>query len=242
MQYKLISRQIIKTILLIITSLPIIFILKISQYNSNLTIELQQLLQFLKFTTNLSTNTLFTFVSVWWFIPLLFQLYLFFPIGYKAILKYEFKPICIIMIISTICGYYNQEIIKYYNIYAFATPLTLSSIFLFGIYTAQNNSYSNIWIYIATLLLIPSLSSRYLFGISFFIITLIQLHIFEKIKNKLTTSKTIYWIGINSPFIFMIHGETRLKLINYANLMNDIYIYYMFCNLLNPSFDIFSTS
>ena len=217
--YCIIYGQIKKLLLLMFCGLGVVLLLRYFQgfpIDSKL---FNDFLRFLTFTTNLNSSTVFMFVSVWWFLPLIIQLYLVFPLALKVVTKFPKSSLVGLLLLCILCGYFNNAVISNYKFYLFATPIGQLLLFVLGIYFAKGYSINPFWLFLGVLLFVPALTTKYLFGVSFVIITLLVIFLFNTIKENVTGKcfTVLEWVGLNSMFIYITHGETRWSLLKVVN-------------------------
>ncbi|MCL2327646.1 MAG: acyltransferase family protein [Bacteroidetes bacterium] len=153
-----------------------------------------------------------------WFIGLIVQLYLLFPLLLKIIKTYNFKGLVAICVFSYICSYIE--------LYLFHLPegvhWTSNSIahlpeFALGIYVALNiEKKIPSWVFItAAVVFIASNFSKALFPVSFLSISLILYFVISKlivlIRKSTWTSKILVNLGTLSMALFITHGTFRQR-------------------------------
>ena len=172
-------------------------------------------LQFLTFSENLIPGRLYFFVSSWWFLALIVQLYLLFPFLY--IIQKKSKYISIgLTVIALIFGascYLSDT-----NLPIFATPITNAVIFAFGIYFAEGHKIRKDKLIYLFLLTPLTFVFQTFFPISFLVICMALLCTYSAKKTQIFLKKHplllefVLFLGSISMYCYIIHTELR----NYA--------------------------
>ena len=89
---------------------------------------------FLTFTNNLRSDSLYDFITVWWYLSLAIQSYILFPIYYLSIKKYPQVVLSFCLILTCLAGILTPWASSNYGIWLFSTPLAQSIVFAYGIY------------------------------------------------------------------------------------------------------------
>ena len=183
----------------------------------------KQFLIFLTFTENVVPDRLGFFITVWWFLALLVQLYLLFPPTYCLMKKY---PLIGIVLGFVLLAYASQIWIR--GIFIFSTPLTNLIIFVLGIYLALGKKILNPFIYLSFFLFPLSLFIKGFFPISFISFVCVAIFSYSKLHNFLN-KRILVSIGGMSMYIYIVHGELRWKLLDYVlNHLNWLNVYSFF--------------
>lgn len=164
----------------------------------------------------------------WWFFGLIIQLYIFFPLLYKAISKYGFKAFATISVASYLFVYYAL------NNWKLTGGLTVMQHcaahfpeFCLGIYLGmKKNLKPNVWAFL--LALTTFISGNFLvelFPLTFLSITYIFVYIFivaaRRNPKPNAMRRIIVYIGNISMMLFITHGMFRYQFVclakNYGN-------------------------
>ena len=172
-------------------------------------------LQFLTFSENLIPGRLYFFVSSWWFLALIVQLYLLFPFLYiiQKKSKYIFIGLTVIALIFGAGCYLSGT-----NFPIFATPIANAVIFVFGIYFAEGYKIRKDMLIYLFLLTPLTFVFKTFFPLSFFVICMALLCIYSAKKTQIFLEKHpllsnfVFYLGSISMYCYIIHTELR----NYA--------------------------
>jgi peptidoglycan/LPS O-acetylase OafA/YrhL len=163
-----------------------------------------------------------TLSGPWWFFGLIFQLYVLFPLLFKALKKYNIKAFVLICVVSYIWIYISQyiyspkaDIMLLQNSPGYLPEFTL------GILFALNPGKRIHFIWIVLAFVIFSLGNFYksFFPLTFLSITVVMYwglsRIMPFILNKTKIIKSVlFYYGSISMILFVIHGELRPRFIS----------------------------
>ena len=185
-------------------------------------------LKFLTFTENLRPGKLYYFVSVWWFLALIVQFYLLFPLIYRLATKASdalFFAICAGTILISAASY---SFLLEHQIYVYATPLGQFSVFALGAYLATGKAVPKV-LALALLLLLPfSFAYETLFHVSFVAIVLSAVIAYERfLSQKLSGNALLLWFGQLSMYVYIVHGDLRWMLINRIENIESLFLNYV---------------
>ena len=152
----------------------------------------------------------------WWFFGLIFQLYLFFPLLFKIIKKYNLNGFIAICLFSFVCTYVERFIFHLpHGVFWMANSVAHLPEFAFGLYIAMNRDKKiHTWIFISAsiVFLLGNLNTGF-FPLSFLSITIILYFLISKLIVAINKSqwikKILLNIGTLSMAIFIIHGFFR---------------------------------
>jgi len=151
-----------------------------------------------------------------WFIGLIFQLYLFFPLLLKIIKTHSIKGLVAICIFSYVCSYIELYIFHLpKGVFWFVNSIAHLPEFALGIYIALNvQKKIPSWVFIiAAVVFVASNFSKALFPVSFVSISLILYFVISKlivfIRKSPWTSKVLIHTGTLSMALFITHGFLR---------------------------------
>lgn len=190
----------------------------------------------LSFLSNFSKEELFSVVGPWWFVSLIVQLYLLFPILLK-VAKKEKGDIYLAYIVG---GSILLTMILYFvgsGFFVYGTAIGHLPEFILGIYLAQKKEI-NIHNAIIGFSIFLFILSQFSIIFWFFVgipVTLLLIFTFQKIKTileKTWINILILEVGISSMFIFYLNGFMRQPLVglakHYENWMVNILIAIIF--------------
>ena len=153
-----------------------------------------------------------------WFIGLIVQLYLLFPLLLKIIKTYNFKGLAAVCAFSYVCTYIELYLFHLpQGVYWFANSIAHLPEFALGIYIALNiEKKIPPWVFItAATLFIASNFSKALFPLSFLSISLILYFVISKllvfIRKSPYVSKVLVNFGTLSMALFITHGTLRQR-------------------------------
>ena len=172
-------------------------------------------LGFLTFTENLRPGKLYYFVSVWWFLALIVQFYLVFPLLFRAMQE---RPT--VMLGSSISLAAAALLYKPLLAVMFMYTLHRLRTCLFSRLVCTSHSGIPLIERSAGLgmILIPlTFVWEEAFHLSFVLVTLAAIAFYCRYLRGLTCSSVLKFIGAISMFVYIVHGDMRWDLINWAN-------------------------
>lgn len=168
--------------------------------------ELTSLASFLSFTNNLRPDELWGFVSVWWFFALIIQLYVLFPLMVTGMEKHPSVMFAVALAALAASQWFGPEA---GGISFFATPLTHSLIFLFGIWLAMDRPLPRgIFSWAWAVLILSQIFSTF-FALSFTAVLLCTLDLYDRWGRRMKAWHPVLWFGHLSAFVFLVHGWMR---------------------------------
>jgi len=184
----------------------------------------------LLFIQNFVPGAVYQLVGPWWFFSLIVQLYAVFPFILILFHRYGIKAVIGIGIIAwiiTLC--FNSVAGGYgYNLYYFF--ISRLPVFCLGIYFAWLSDFKLPWWFIASCFVIVLAGNVNNFiwpltmlAVTIFLLVIIRLLI-PVIERSHFLSPFLSWIGINSLFIFAVHGFLRFPFVERATQLNNSFI------------------
>lgn len=183
-------------------------------------------LVFLTFTENLRPGDFGYFVSVWWFMALIVQFYLLFPIIFKGLSRHAYLTlsigvVCQLLVVSIYEPLLEEHVLVY------ATPLGQMVLFMLGGYLAMGRRLSR-WIVLPLVVVLPlTFIDPNFFHLSFVAVTVFLMLAYGLLRERLIASKTLLWIGGMSMFIYIVHGDLRWQVIPVVNEAQNIWLSYI---------------
>ena len=173
-------------------------------------------LGFLTFTENLRPGKLYYFVSVWWFLALIVQFYLVFPLLFRAMQE---RPTVMLgaSFISLAAAALLYKPLLAVNVHVYATPLAHMPVFALGMYFAFGHTVDRTTAGLGMILIPLTFVWEEAFHLSFVLVTLAAIAFYCRYLRGLTRSSVLKFIGAISMFVYIVHGEMRWDLINWAN-------------------------
>ena len=192
----------------------------------------KQIVVKLLFIANFIPNQLYSLNGPWWFVSLIVQFYIVFPIIFLLYKKYDKISLIILSIGSLFLTFYLQPLV---NIPIPGTVLTHIPELCFGIFLAQQKNFSLNYITILTIIVIFLLSNYYhaMWLLSYLTILILLLILFQGLLTRLHQSikRKIIFIGSISMYMFYINGFMRNPWLDYAKYYNEWYINIFICFL-----------
>lgn len=226
---QIVVRQILKIFKLILVGLVFLILVRFIQSGSREFLEIwfwKGFLVFCTFTQNFRPNRLLSFCSVWWFLALIVQLYVLFPLLVMTLRKHPEKSLFALLALTMLCGAVSGPILMHWHIYIFATPFAQALLFAFGIYCAMGYKLPRCF-YLAAFIVFPfSWKFASFFPLSFIAMVLVSLFLYQKFKAMLNSPWLIY-IGQLSMFIYITHGDVRWPLLQAVNQSKSLYVAYV---------------
>ncbi|MEZ9943584.1 acyltransferase [Vibrio breoganii] len=188
----------------------------------------------LTLTFNLIPGQGFSIVGPWWFMGMIFQFYLIFPLIFNAYKRYGESFLALPFTISLLIILYSKGYIGEVSI--FFTILGHLPVFIIGIYLSRYNGNIN------TIILPISISIFYIGNINdiFFLLShlsilisfiFISYNTIKKINNNTQVYKLLYELGVMSMPLFLLNGFLRFPLENIAHRMDNELITIFLCML-----------
>lgn len=216
-----IFRQIRKIIKLCVVGMLVTLLLRYAQgININFK-TLKDFLLFLTFTNNLRPGALNDCVSVWWYLSLAVQMYLLFPLLLICVRRRPLVTLVASLMLVILCGIFNGYVARKFNIYLFATPISQSVVFIFGIYVALYKRVPFLFIVPCAICFIFGGVNQYIHALSYvsFVVVVVLL-----LNYKKSFSKGVCWLGAMSMFFYISHGDVKVLLVSVANGAHSLYV------------------
>ena len=183
-------------------------------------------LVFLTFTENLRPGDFGYFVSVWWFMALIVQFYLLFPIIFKGLSRHAYLTLSIGVVCQLLAVSIYEPLLEQ-HVLVYATPLGQMVLFMLGGYLAMGRRLSR-WIVLPLVVVLPlTFIDPNFFHLSFVAVTMFLMLAYGLLRERLIASKTLLWIGGMSMFIYIVHGDLRWQVIPVVNEAQNIWLSYI---------------
>ena len=183
-------------------------------------------LVFLTFTENLRPGDFGYFVSVWWFMALIVQFYLLFPIIFKGLSRHAYLTLSIGVVCQLLAVSIYEPLLEQ-HVLVYATPLGQMLLFMLGGYLAMGRRLSR-WIVLPLVVVLPlTFIDPNFFHLSFVAVTVFLMLAYALLRERLIASKTLLWIGGMSMFIYIVHGDLRWQVIPVVNEAQNIWLSYI---------------
>ena len=183
-------------------------------------------LVFLTFTENLRPGDFGYFVSVWWFMALIVQFYLLFPIIFKGLSRHAYLTLSIGVVCQLLAVSIYEPLLEQ-HVLVYATPLGQMLLFMLGGYLAMGRRLSR-WIVLPLVVVLPlTFIDPNFFHLSFVAVTVFLMLAYGLLRERLIASKTLLWIGGMSMFIYIVHGDLRWQVIPVVNEAQNIWFSYI---------------
>ena len=183
-------------------------------------------LVFLTFTENLRPGDFGYFVSVWWFMALIVQFYLLFPIIFKGLSRHAYLTLSIGVVCQLLAVSIYEPLLEQ-HVLVYATPLGQMVLFMLGGYLAMGRRLSR-WIVLPLVVVLPlTFIDPNFFHLSFVAATVFLMLAYGLLRERLIASKTLLWIGGMSMFIYIVHGDLRWQVIPVVNEAQNIWLSYI---------------
>lgn len=183
-------------------------------------------LVFLTFTENLRPGDFGYFVSVWWFMALIVQFYLLFPIIFKGLSRHAYLTLSIGVVCQLLAVSIYEPLLEQ-HVLVYATPLGQMVLFMLGGYLAMGRRLSR-WIVLPLVVVLPlTFIDPNFFHLSFVTVTVFLMLAYGLLRERLIASKTLLWIGGMSMFIYIVHGDLRWQVIPVVNEAQNIWLSYI---------------
>jgi peptidoglycan/LPS O-acetylase OafA/YrhL len=190
----------------------------------------KQIVVKLLFISNFIPNQLYSLNGPWWFVSLIVQFYILFPILLFLYKKYGKISLIVLSVGSLFLTLFFQPFL---SIPIPGTLLTHIPELCFGIFLAQQKEFSLSYITIFIIMGIFLLSNYYysMWLLSYLTVLILLLVIFQTILIRLnqTIKKGIIFIGSISMYIFYINGFMRKPWLDYAKHYNEWYLNIILC-------------
>lgn len=183
-------------------------------------------LVFLTFMENLRPGDFGYFVSVWWFMALIVQFYLLFPIIFKGLSRHAYLTLSIGVVCQLLAVTIYEPLLEQ-HVLVYATPLGQMVLFMLGGYLAMGRRLSR-WIVLPLVVVLPlTFIDPNFFHLSFVAVTVFLMLAYGLLRERLIASKTLLWIGGMSMFIYIVHGDLRWQVLPVVNEAQNIWLSYI---------------
>jgi peptidoglycan/LPS O-acetylase OafA/YrhL len=170
----------------------------------------ESLIYKLTFVANFIPGELVKVNGPWWFVSLIVQFYLIFPLLLRLMQHYGTISLIVLSLSGLLMTAYLQP---YFDFVLAATVITHLPELSFGIYMAYKKNISMKYGTIILISIIFFLSNIYSFFwyFSFISATILLLIFFQVVRSLIgkTIRKGIMFIGVLSMYIFFVHGFMR---------------------------------
>lgn len=226
--YLLVIYQIIKIIKLASVGFIVLLISRYFVYDIEPNVDVfTDFLKFLTFSQNFRSWQLFSFVAPWWFLALIVQLYLLFPLVFTICKKRPVLTLVLSFLCLALTGYLNHKFVQE-GIFLFSTPLGQLAVFTLGIYLALGNGLDRKIVTFLCMLLPLTLTWKYAFPLSYVSVVISVLVLFQKWEAYLGKFKLIFiQIGSLSMFLYIVHPEWRWAILQFVRSQNSEYLTYI---------------
>lgn len=225
--YKVSLNQIAKIVTLTVVGVAILCLYKYIAWGTLPDAEFfTKYLVFLTFTENLRPGDFGYFVSVWWFMALIVQFYLLFPIIFKGLSRHAYLTLSIGVVCQLLAVSIYEPLLEH-HVLVYATPLGQMVLFMLGGYLAMGRRLSR-WIVLPLVVVLPlTFIDPNFFHLSFVAVTVFLMLAYGLLRERLIASKTLLWIGGMSMFIYIVHGDLRWQVIPVVNEAQNIWLSYI---------------
>lgn len=226
--WKVSLNQIAKIVSLTLVGVSILCLYKYIAWGTLPNVEFfTKYLVFLTFTENLRPGDFGYFVTVWWFMALIVQFYLLFPIIFKGLSRHAYLTLFVGVLCQLLAVALYQPLLDE-HILVYATPIGHMVLFMLGGYLAMGRRLSR-WIVLPLVVVVLPLTfvDPDFFHLSFVAVTVFLMLTYGLFRERLIASKTLLWIGGMSMFIYIVHGDLRWQIIPVVNDAQNIWLSYI---------------
>lgn len=173
----------------------------------------------LSFTNAVVPGHRYYFVSVWWFLSLIVQCYLIFPLLYSCVTAD--KKVAYFIGGTVMLGVLLYSPMRHAGVSVYGTVLGHLPIFALGVWLAKGGELKKsrkIMLGLA-ILLVAGWTLRPFFHFSFLLVTLMFVYCYESMRSFLNC-RFLQYIGALSTFIYITHGELRWPIIKYLSTLD----------------------
>ena len=214
--WNIVERQVMKMVCLIMVGALLVFVWRFVTMGAefSLTYEVNELLKLLTFTNNLRPDSLWGFVSVWWFFALIVQLYLLFPL-----MVWGLRHNPTFTTVLTLAGLGAAQVWGpvFHGVTLYATSLSHAVIFLTGIWLGQGKRLPGNILPWAWCVLLLSQFVSILFPVSFLALLFCTLDLWQRYGRRLFGKRCLVWFGGMSSFVFLVHGWLRHPVVDWLD-------------------------
>ena len=225
--WKVSLNQIAKIVSLTLVGVSILCLYKYIAWGTLPNVEFfTKYLVFLTFTENLRPGDFGYFVTVWWFMALIVQFYLLFPIIFKGLSRHAYLTLFVGVLCQLLAVALYQPLLDE-HVLVYATPIGHMVLFMLGGYLAMGRCLSR-WIVLPLVVVLPlTFVDPDFFHLSFVAVTVFLMLTYGLFRERLIASKTLLWIGGMSMFIYIVHGDLRWQIIPVVNDAQNIWLSYI---------------
>lgn len=225
--WKVSLNQIAKIVSLTLVGVSILCLYKYIAWGTLPNVEFfTKYLVFLTFTENLRPGDFGYFVTVWWFMALIVQFYLLFPIIFKGLSRHAYLTLFVGVLCQLLAVALYQPLLDE-HVLVYATPIGHMVLFMLGGYLAMGRRLS-CWIVLPLVVVLPlTFVDPDFFHLSFVAVTVFLMLTYGLFRERLIASKTLLWIGGMSMFIYIVHGDLRWQIIPVVNDAQNIWLSYI---------------
>lgn len=225
--WKVSLNQIAKIVSLTLVGVSILCLYKYIAWGTLPNVEFfTKYLVFLTFTENLRPGDFGYFVTVWWFMALIVQFYLLFPIIFKGLSRHAYLTLFVGVLCQLLAVALYQPLLDE-HVLVYATPIGHMVLFMLGGYLAMGRRLSR-WIVLPLVVVLPlTFVDPDFFHLSFVAVTVFLMLTYGLFRERLIASKTLLWIGGMSMFIYIVHGDLRWQIIPVVNDAQNIWLSYI---------------
>ena len=225
--WKVSLNQIAKIVSLTLVGVSILCLYKYIAWGTLPNVEFfTKYLVFLTFTENLRPGDFGYFVTVWWFMALIVQFYLLFPIIFKGLSRHAYLTLFVGVLCQLLAVALYQPLLDE-HVLVYATPIGHMVLFMLGGYLAMGRRLSR-WIVLPLVVVLPlTFVDPDFFHLSFVAVTVFLMLTYGLFRERLIASKTLLWIGGMSMFIYIVHGDLRWQVIPLVNEAQNIWLSYI---------------
>lgn len=175
--------------------------------------------EFLTFSQNLRPDKIYSLVSVWWFLCLIVQFYLVFPLLYRLATDNKRAFICL-SVLAVLASVVLYKPLLAQKIYVYATPLGHLAVFALGMHFALGRSVPQ-WSIAVALVIFPfSLINEAFFHLSFISVVLLSIALYDRFKERVRSVSVLHFIGGLSMFLYIVHGDMRKPFLHWLSPMS----------------------
>lgn len=168
---------------------------------------------------NLSFYRIFMFIGPWWYFSLIFQLYILFPLLYKALDRYKEKGFFVLIALSYVLIFLLTPIASKWDVPIYGNFLGHLPEFLLGMGCVMFERLKFTWKVMIPAMVVFILSNflEFFFPFSFLSATILMLWFFHAIINMPSNRvmRAFKLLGVISMFMFLINGPLRLYTMPY---------------------------
>lgn len=175
--------------------------------------------EFLTFSQNLRPDRIFSLVSVWWFLCLIVQFYLVFPLLFRLATESQ-RAFIVLSVLAIFASIILYKPLLAQKIYVYATPLGHLAVFALGMHFALGRGIPR-WAIVGALVIFPfSLIYEAFFHLSFVSVVLLSIALYDRYKERIQNVSILHFIGGLSMFLYIVHGDMRKPFLHWLSQMS----------------------